>query len=143
MKSVKLFVSLGYALNAITDERVGTDELNRSLFYFKCHTLAWAADVEKCVNAYVSQQETERQQKMRVGHVVLMEALSRAQNDGRIIWPDRQERSVYEDLSRLLTTNGHQPPNLMSEAEQDIWNPSFPEMRDACPHVEVLSHYLR
>ncbi len=138
MKKITLYVSLGAALNAIVDGRVDLEALSHCLFFFLCHTSARVSDVDDCVRRYALRADTDHQQKVRAAHSVLMAALSRAETENRIAWKNWPERSVYDDLHRLLTSNGQEPPTPMPQAQQDTWQPGFLEVVEVCPHVEVV-----
>jgi len=138
MLTVKLFVSLRATLCAVMDERVDIQTLmNESLFFFLCHTRARVMDADACILKYASRWQSERQQKMRAAHALLVTALLRAEAENRIVWPPPGGHLTYARLRELLTANGQQfvprPHGLEESRFAD-----FLQVIAVCPHLEVV-----
>lgn len=139
---MKLFVSFTRLLHAIAAESVSQEDLNTGLYFFGCvrsHAFDPAAD-----GAF--DERTALKEKGQPAHEKLVEALRRAEIEGRCRWhrpTDAPGHSAYAELDTLLTANGLKalsPPDRRLDAEEYY---CYPSVRDFMlevngPAVEVL-----
>lgn len=139
---MKLFVSFTRLLHAIAAESVSQEDLNTGLYFFGCvrsHAFDPAAD-----GAF--DERTTLKEKGQPAHEKLVEALRRAESEGRCRWyrpTANQNLPAYEELDFLLTANG---PKALSTPERRLYaeqHYSYPSVRDYMlevngPGVEVL-----
>lgn len=139
---MKLFVSFTRLLHAIAANSVSQADLDTGLYYFGCVKLhAYDPAAENAFDERVALKE-----KGQPAHEKLVEALRRAEAEGRCRWhrpTAGQSLPAYEELDVLLTANGLKAlstPERRLDAEQHY---SYPSVRDYMlavngPGVEVL-----
>ncbi len=100
---VRLFISFSGVLKALRSGRVTAEDLEQGLFVFgrpRDHVFSPGSSGE-----YVEDVVRERPEL----HELLLEALIRAEADGRVRWRSRESNTTFELVDELLTANGYKP----------------------------------